>query len=77
MLQKMVSCYLILGGQAKGQQFGELTPLINQYVSQVLIIGEDAALIEQHRDAELSDDVRLHQCRDVRSGFYLRSASDG
>lgn len=61
---------LILGGQAKGQQFGELTPLINQYVSQVLIIGEDAKLIEQHlRDTELSDDVRLHQCQTLDQAF--------
>ncbi len=61
---------LILGGQSKGQQFGELTPLINKYVSQVLCIGEDGKLIEQHlREAGLSNEVRLHQCQDLNNAF--------
>lgn len=61
---------LILGGQGKGQQFGELTPFINQYVSQVLLIGEDGQQIEQHlRAAKLSDDVALHQCQTLENAF--------
>ena len=61
---------LILGGQGKGQQFGELTPFINQYVSQVLFIGEDGQQIEQHlRAAKLSDDVALHQCQTLENAF--------
>ena len=61
---------LILGGQGKGQQFGELTPFINQYVSQVLFIGEDSQQIEQHlRAAKLSDDVVLHQCQTLEGAF--------
>ena len=61
---------LILGGQGKGQQFGELTPFINQYVSQVLFIGEDAPLIEQHlRAAKISADVTLHQCQTLENAF--------
>lgn len=61
---------LILGGQGKGQQFGELTPFINQYVSQVLFIGEDAKQIEQHlRAAKLSDEVALHQCETLENAF--------
>ncbi|WP_025651450.1 MULTISPECIES: UDP-N-acetylmuramoyl-L-alanine--D-glutamate ligase [unclassified Psychrobacter] len=61
---------LILGGQGKGQQFGELTPFINQYVSQVLFIGEDAKQIEQHlRAAKLSDEVALHQCQTLENAF--------
>lgn len=61
---------LILGGQGKGQQFGELTPFINQYVSQVLFIGEDAQQIEQHlRAAKLSDEVALHQCQTLENAF--------
>jgi UDP-N-acetylmuramoylalanine--D-glutamate ligase len=61
---------LILGGQGKGQQFGELTPFINQYVSQVLCIGEDALQIEQHlRAAKLSDEVTLQQCKTLDSAF--------
>lgn len=61
---------LILGGQGKGQQFGELTPFINQYVSQVLFIGEDAEQIEQHlHAAKLSDDVALHQCQTLENAF--------
>ncbi len=61
---------LILGGQGKGQQFGELTPFINQYVSQVLCIGEDGKQIEQHlRVAELSNEVVLHQCQTLEVAF--------
>ncbi|GAF53425.1 UDP-N-acetylmuramoyl-L-alanine--D-glutamate ligase [Psychrobacter sp. JCM 18900] len=61
---------LILGGQGKGQQFGELTPFINQYVSQVLFIGEDGQQIEQHlRAAKLSDDVALQQCQTLENAF--------
>lgn len=61
---------LILGGQGKGQQFGELTPFINQYVSQVILIGEDGQQIEQHlRAAKLSDDVALHQCQTLENAF--------
>ncbi|MGP4973720.1 UDP-N-acetylmuramoyl-L-alanine--D-glutamate ligase [Psychrobacter alimentarius] len=61
---------LILGGQGKGQQFGELTPFINQYVSHVLMIGEDAKMIEQHlRSAKLSEDVALYQCQTMENAF--------
>lgn len=61
---------LILGGQGKGQQFGELTPFINKYVSQVLFIGEDSQQIEQHlRGANLSDEVVLHQCQTLDKAF--------
>ena len=61
---------LILGGQGKGQQFGELAPFINQYVSQLLFIGEDSRQIEQHlRAAGLSDDVTLHQCHTLEGAF--------
>jgi UDP-N-acetylmuramoylalanine--D-glutamate ligase len=61
---------LILGGQGKGQKFGELTSFINQYVSQVLCIGEDSQQIEQHlRAASLSDDVTLHQCQTLEGAF--------
>ena len=61
---------LILGGQGKGQQFGELTPFINQYVSQVLFIGEDGKQIETHlRAAKLSDEVSTHQCQTLDHAF--------
>lgn len=61
---------LILGGQGKAQQFGELSPFINKYVSQVVCIGEDSALIEQDlRAATFSDEVRLHQCQTLDNAF--------
>ncbi len=57
---------LILGGQGKGQEFGELTTLINQFVSQVLLIGEDAQRIEadlrQAGPQPISGEVGIHQC---------------
>ena len=63
---------LILGGQGKGQQFGELTPFINRYVSQVIFIGDDSQLIEQHlRDADISADVALHQCQNLENAFAM------
>ncbi|MDO5650818.1 MAG: UDP-N-acetylmuramoyl-L-alanine--D-glutamate ligase [Moraxella sp.] len=40
------SLALIVGGQGKGQQFGELADCINDYVHTVLTIGEDACQIE-------------------------------
>lgn len=61
---------LILGGQGKDQKFGELTPFINQYVSQVLCIGEDSQQIERDlRAAALSDEVMLHQCQTLEGAF--------
>lgn len=54
---------LILGGQGKGQKFGELAPLINQHVSQVLFIGEDAEIIDSHlQQAKLDSSVEVHHC---------------
>ena len=38
---------LILGGQGKGQDFKPLRTAIQKYVKAVILIGEDAALIEQ------------------------------
>ena len=61
---------LILGGQGKGQQFGDMTPLINRYVSQIMFIGEDAAQIEAHLRAKaLSDEVSVHQCGTLEKAF--------
>ena len=66
---------LILGGQGKGQQFGELAALINQYVSQVLLIGEDAnkilADLQQAAPAPLSEDVAVHHCETLSQAFEL------
>lgn len=53
---------LILGGQGKGQNFSELTPLINQYVSHVLLIGEDAQKIDADL-ADLSAEVSVMSCQ--------------
>jgi UDP-N-acetylmuramoylalanine--D-glutamate ligase len=38
---------LILGGDGKGQNFAPLAPAIRAHVKHVLLIGRDAALIEQ------------------------------
>ena len=38
---------LILGGQGKGQDFKPLRDAIHKYVKSVILIGEDAAVIEQ------------------------------
>ncbi len=63
---------LILGGQGKGQEFGELVPYINKYVSQVLLIGADSELIATHlKAADISDDVAVHQCQTLEGVFAL------
>ena len=65
---------LILGGQGKGQNFSELTPLINQFVSQVLLIGQDAERIEadlRQAPKGLSDEVSLHQCATLTNAITM------
>ncbi len=44
---KNAKIVLILGGQSKGQDFSEMVGLINQFVSDIYFIGEDAEIIEQ------------------------------
>lgn len=54
---------VILGGQGKGQQFGELAKPLNQYASHVLLIGEDAKVISQDlQQSGISETVTLCQC---------------
>lgn len=49
---------LILGGQGKGQAFGDMVDLVNQYVSHLLFIGEDAPIIEEQlKQAGLASNV--------------------
>lgn len=49
---------LILGGQGKGQAFGDMVDLVNQYVSHLLFIGEDAHIIEEQlKQAGLASNV--------------------
>ena len=38
---------MILGGQGKGQDFGPLRSSIERYAKVVVLIGEDASVIEQ------------------------------
>lgn len=59
---KSAKLLLILGGQAKGQNFAEVVPLINQFVNKLLFMGEDADLIyEQLKSSGLSNQVVCHQ----------------
>lgn len=60
---------VILGGQGKGQDFAPLTPALLHYVRHVVLIGEDAAQIEQvipqeiaHSDASTLSEAVL-QCQ--------------
>lgn len=59
---KSAKLLLIVGGQGKGQDFSELTPWVNQYVSQLLFMGEDAQKIEAQLQAGgLNTAVECHQ----------------
>lgn len=61
---------LILGGQGKGQDFSELCPITNQFVSHVLLIGEDAQNIENAlKKADLKDTIILKHCQDFNGVF--------
>lgn len=61
---------VILGGQGKGQDFSGLATLLNQYVSHVLLIGQDAHLIENHlKQANISEAVTVVHCGDLAQVF--------
>lgn len=61
---------LILGGQGKGQAFGDMADLINQYVSHLIFIGEDAYLIEkQLKQAGLNDNIACQQSHTLASAM--------
>lgn len=59
---------LILGGQGKGQNFSELAPLINQYVSHVLLIGEDAKKIAADLTS-LAPEISLQSCQTLENAM--------
>lgn len=50
---------LILGGQGKGQDFSLLNPSIQQYVKTVVLIGEDAKIIERDLKTTLQNDIDI------------------
>ncbi|OUY07797.1 UDP-N-acetylmuramoyl-L-alanine--D-glutamate ligase [Acinetobacter populi] len=50
---KQAKVLVILGGQGKGQDFAPLSPALANYARHVVLIGEDAAVIE----AALSDEI--------------------
>ena len=55
---------LILGGEGKGQNFAPLVPVIRERAKHVLLIGRDAALIEQ---AIRPADVPMETCSSLES----------
>ncbi|WP_368570910.1 UDP-N-acetylmuramoyl-L-alanine--D-glutamate ligase [Acinetobacter haemolyticus] len=58
---------LILGGQGKGQDFKPLRNAIQKYVKTVILIGEDAAMIEQaiHNTTQIQHASSLKQAVDI------------
>lgn len=68
---------LILGGQSKGQNFTQMLPLIQQYVRDVLLIGEDAGLIAQQLSgfSSLQQVGTLEQAVDMLGGL-IESANN-
>lgn len=59
---------VILGGDGKGQDFSPLLPLVKQFVRAVVLIGRDAALIEQ---ALQSAQVPLLHAQDMSEAVNL------
>lgn len=71
------SLALILGGQGKGQDFGQLADEVYRWANGVYLIGADAALIEQDllgKYPNLAD--RLHQVAVLDKAVVLASQSD-
>ncbi len=69
------SLVVILGGQAKGQNFGELAPLLNRYGASVLTIGVDAPSIAQDlQNAGLA--IELVACQTLDNAVKVANAQN-
>lgn len=69
-IDKSAKLAIILGGQSKGQNFSEMTDLINQFVEQIYFIGADAKLIEQQLISEgLNNNISCKQMNTIDNAF--------
>lgn len=62
---------LILGGQGKGQDFSLLNPSIQQYVKTVVLIGEDAKIIERDLKTTINNDVDILFAQTLQEAVQL------
>ena len=69
------SLALILGGQAKGQNFSELGEFVAKFASVVYLIGQDANLIEQGL-LSISHDINIVQVQTLDNAIVKTSQSD-
>ena len=69
------SLALILGGQAKGQDFSELGAFVAKFASVVYLIGQDANLIEQGL-LSISHDINIVQAQTLDNAIAKASQSD-
>lgn len=60
---------IILGGQSKGQNFSVMTDLINQFVSHIYLIGEDAQLIKQQLGIKLHISIECFQTQTLEESL--------
>ena len=66
---------MILGGQAKGQDFSELGAFVAKFASVVYLIGQDANLIEQGL-LSISHDIDIVQAQTLDNAIVKASQSD-
>lgn len=61
---------LIAGGDGKGVDFSILQPVVSRFVSQVIVLGKDAALLE----AALKECAQIHAVKTVKEAVALSKA---
>lgn len=62
---------LILGGQGKGQNFALLNESVQKYVKTVVLIGEDAQVIERDLTSGVSADVAIKHANSLQQAVEL------
>lgn len=62
---------LILGGQGKGQNFALLNDAVQKYVKTVVLIGEDANIIERDLKTGLSDEIIIKHAENLKQAVEL------
>lgn len=70
------SLALILGGQGKGQDFGELVPFARQFAHSVYLIGQDADIIAQAFSGDEVLSAKVVQAGVLDKAVILASQSD-
>lgn len=69
------SLALILGGQAKGQDFAQIVPFIERFADSVYLIGQDAHLIGSQLKSSLQSSIPIIQAHTLDKAVILAGQS--